>query len=502
MIENINENFELPAGAILVSVDVSALYTNIPQDEGIEAVREALLERENPEIPTDFIIRLLEIVLKYNIFEFNSELFLQLIGTAMGTRPAVSYANIFMARRIDQQILDLAEQLGAGTSPILCFKRFLDDIFMIYTGSVENLHKFLEELNNLHPTIKFTMNHTMPPSPTSDNPTPPPPPCQCNPTESLAFLDTSLSIKDGKIITDLYRKPTDRNQYLLPSSCHPAHVTDNIPFSLAYRIVRICTEPETRDIRLTELKQLLLSRNYKQNIVNAAIEKAKLIPRQKAIEKVESERSTTRRPVFAVTYDPRLPSLPGILKKHWRTMVGEDPYLKEVFPLPPLVAYKRPPNIKDKLIRSKIPSNTSQRPRRIIPGMTKCNKCPICPFVKTGKTVKATATNLTVDINKPVNCQTKNMLYCISCDRCPAQYIGESDRTLQERFSEHRGYVKNEHLNKATGEHFNKPGHQLSDMRVSILEKIFSTDPAVRKERELHFIKQMNTKYKGMNRKT
>ena len=81
---------------------------------------------------------------------------------------------------------------------------------------------------------------------------------------SLPFLDTSCNISEGKIKVDLYRKPTDRNQYLLPSSCHPAHVTSNIPFSLAYRIVRICSDPETRDKRLDELKQLLVDRNYKK----------------------------------------------------------------------------------------------------------------------------------------------------------------------------------------------------------------------------------------------
>ena len=81
------------------------------------------------------------------------------------------------------------------------------------------------------------------------------------------------------------------------------------------------------------------------------------------------------------------------------------------------------------------------------------------------------------------------------------QYVGESERTLQ-RFSEHKGYVMNTHLNKATGAHFNEKAHKVSDMRVVILEKVFSSDPAVRKERESHFIKQMNTKYKGLNKKT
>ena len=103
--------------------------------------------------------------------------------------------------------------------------------------------------------------------------------------------------------------------------------------------------------------------------------------------------------------------------------------------------------------------------------MSKCNTCPDCPFIKTGKSVRSKKSNFTVDINHPVNCQTKNMVYCISCDRCPEQYIGESERTLQERFSEHLGYVRNDMLNKATGEHFNSIGHKISDMKVTIVEK-------------------------------
>ena len=68
------------------------------------------------------------------------------------------------------------------------------------------------------------------------------------------------------------KKPTDRNQYLLISSCHPAHVTNNIPFSLALRIVRICSLPEDREKRFGELEKMLLDRNYKLKIVQAAIE--------------------------------------------------------------------------------------------------------------------------------------------------------------------------------------------------------------------------------------
>ena len=205
--------------------------------------------------------------------------------------------------------------------------------------------------------------------------------------------------------------------------------------------------------------------------------------------------------MFVVHYDPRLPSVTGIVKKHWRTMVNTDPHLKEVFPLPPLVAYKRPPNLKEKLIRAKVPPLAPNRPIRKIPGMKKCTKCPICPFVQPGKSVKSTSNNTIIDINTSVNCQAQNIIYCISCQNCRMQYIGESERSLQLRFSEHRGYVINKHLAKATGAHFNLPGHSASDMKVTILEKVHSMDPLVRKEREELFIRKFNTKYRGMNKK-
>ena len=70
----------------------------------------------------------------------------------------------------------------------------------------------------------------------------------------------------------------------------------------------------------------------------------------------------------------------------------------------------------------------------------------------------------------------------------------------KERLSEHKGYVVNNKLTKATGEHFNQKGHKVSDMSVTVLEKIFFPDPAVRKERENDFIAKMNTRYKGFNK--
>ena len=487
-LEKLNNSGKIKNSDILVTIDVCSLYTNIDQHEGLEAVEEALEERSEKNVPTNFIISLLQIILMFNIFEFNSEYFMQVIGTAMGAVPAVSYANLFMARKIEPKILAAAQKYSTNQeNPIIFLKRFLDDVIMVWRGSVENLHLYLKDLNSLHPSIKFTLSHTNPIGST----------CGCPTADSIPFLDTSCSISENKILTDLYKKKTDRNQYLLTSSCHPAHVTSNIPFSLALRIVRICTLAETREKRFSELREMLLAREYCSKIINNAIDRARNIPRLKALEKVVRNK-TTDRPVFVIHYDPRLPSVNNIIKKHYRSMI-EDPKMKEVFPDPPLIAYRRQKNIRQYLIRAKVPPDV-RRPKRKLPGMKKCNSCVYCHYIMTGDHVKFTATKYIHQITTQITCNTRNLIYLITCLKCLMQYVGETDRRLKDRFLEHQGYVRNKHLNKATGEHFNLPGHSLSDMHITALEHVQNADEAFRKVREKMYTRLGNTKLKGMNK--
>ena len=70
------------------------MYSNIPIDEGIEAFKEELDKRTNKSVPTEFFVKLLKLVLESNIFEFNREYYIQLLGTAMGTRVAPTHIQI------------------------------------------------------------------------------------------------------------------------------------------------------------------------------------------------------------------------------------------------------------------------------------------------------------------------------------------------------------------------------------------------------------------------
>ena len=80
------------------------------------------------------------------------------------------------------------------------------------------------------------------------------------------------------------------------------------------------------------------------------------------------------------------------------------------------------------------------------------------------------------------------------------KYIGETKRILKFCLADHRGYINSQDESKATGEHFNSPGHSLSDLSIIVLEKVKKNDNLYRKEREEYFIQKCNTFYKGLNR--
>ena len=125
--------------------------------------------------------------------------------------------------------------------------------------------------------------------------------------------------------------------------------------------------------------------------------------------------------------------------------------------------------------------------------MKKCLKCSACPYIKEGIKVEATQSKFRKEINVSANCQTKNCIYMLVCRKCPQQYIGETERSIKERFLEHKGYVRNTMLTKATGNHFNQRGHSVYDMEITVVEKIFNNDPQYRKQREKMYINKFNT---------
>ena len=137
---NFIENTKVKKRTFLVSMDVTSLYTNIPQNEGIEIVCKAYenFYKDNPPIPTHYLREMLRLILKENSFQFNGKHYLQTHGTAMGTKTAVSFANIFMAH-IETTILS-----RTVFKPTV-WKRYIDDIFSLWDISKPDIEAFIEQ---------------------------------------------------------------------------------------------------------------------------------------------------------------------------------------------------------------------------------------------------------------------------------------------------------------------------------------------------------------------
>ena len=143
----------------------------------------------------------------------------------MGTKMAPTYANIFMDRLEGQLLMSVALRPFS-------WLRFIDDIDMKWSHGRETFTTFLDEANNFHPSIKFTAEIS---------------------TKQHMFLDTKSSIVGDTIYVDLYTKPTDTHQYLLPTSCHPKNCCKNVHYSLALHLKRICSDSDTFESRAREL---------------------------------------------------------------------------------------------------------------------------------------------------------------------------------------------------------------------------------------------------------
>ncbi|XP_072422902.1 uncharacterized protein [Chiloscyllium punctatum] len=225
-------------GTFFVTTDVSALYTSIPNKDGIAATA-SVLNTNNCQSPNT-ILQLIRFMLDHNVFTFDNQFFIQTHGTAMGTKFAPQYANIFM-HRFEQDFFSMQD-----LQPTL-YTKYIDDIFFLWTHGEESLIKLHSDINKFHPTIKLTMDYSR---------------------LSVSFLDTCVSIKDGHVSTTLYRKPTYNLTMLHFSSFHPKHIKTAIPYGQALRTHQICSDEEECDRHLEVLKDALTRTGYDAQLID------------------------------------------------------------------------------------------------------------------------------------------------------------------------------------------------------------------------------------------
>ena len=300
--------------------NVVGFYPSSPHSEGLDILKKQYENYRNKKVSTEDIVKMADFVLENNLFEFDSKFYKQISGTAIVTKFASPYACIFM---------DHIETEFLKTQDIKPWfrKRFIDDIFFIWTESEESLEKYLEGLSKFHPNLKSTYEKSK---------------------EKINFLDAVIKIKEGRIITDLYCKPADGHQYFHYNSCHDDHIKRSIIFSQTLRLKRICSEKNDVNVRVENLKTWFRKKRYPEYLIKEQVEKAlRLTPSD------ENNSKKVNGVALVVAYNPTFKNLIQVIRKNLQLLCADEE-VKKVFSPDPFVSFRSTKNLKSYLVKSKI----------------------------------------------------------------------------------------------------------------------------------------------------
>lgn len=444
----------LPENAFLFCFDVAKLYPSVPRKEGLDACKEALESRSTALVDTASAMEMIRTVLDNNIFGFGDQNYIQREGVAIGSRLGKNFACSYM-RKWDEALLE------APVTPLF-YKRFIDDGFGVWTGSETELEEFAAYANSIHDNIKVELRYDR---------------------KQIEFLDTLVKIEDGHIYTDLFIKPSDKQLYLNSSSCHPPNTKKGLAYGLGLRIKRICEKEADYQRHRTSLKVQLRRRGYSGNLIETQLQKVDKLERSELLQRSAKNDKNAKRVPLVVTYSNLLPDVRGIIRKHMDVLYRSTK-MKDVFQEPPIVAYRRDKNICDTLVHGK--TNAALKSVRNA-CKTGCANCELL----SRDVVRDTSNSLSFQPARDITCRVRNVVYAIICTRCQATvYVGETERELRERMSEHLRDIRLK-KDKPINFHFGGKGHTNNDVAFAVLEKTFDAERTERQLREGLWIKKL-----------
>jgi hypothetical protein len=320
-IENVELNKEFPT--FLITGDVENMYPNIPINEAIEKLA-PLLHNQNSR-PLNFS-RLLKILLKYNIMKFNGEFFLQLNGVAMGTPAAPQIASLFMDLLEAVMWLNLSQRFG---SYLKIWKRYIDDILIIWNGPEDYLLEFLDNYNKIHNNIKIVWKRS---------------PWICE------FLDLNLLLMDNRIIIRSHEKVFNKFLYIPFQSYHPVKSKRGWIKAELLRHARNNTYKKDFLEMKNKFFIRLLARGYPSRFLKPVFDSVKHCDKLRILSDKREKEKRTVIPLI-LPFNPRFDdfALKYILNsERWRILQ------KSSFPRI-VLAWRKPSSLYNKLIRAEYP---------------------------------------------------------------------------------------------------------------------------------------------------
>ena len=245
---------------------------------------------------TDDLSFLLRLILENNLFEFNSKVYKQIIGCAMGSKCSPSVCDIRL-HQITSEIINTFP----NKHRITYHGRYRDDGF-IFHGEEKEIHELFTIANSTHPLLKFTYELSR---------------------NEMHFLDTTVykgkrfaatSILDFKT----YIKPTNTFQYLERKSAHNHSVFKGFIKGETIRYMRSTSDEDVLRENLANLKINLLRRGYSETEINQNIEAVLDNYDRDALLSDENKNKKQGIPlVFVTKYNPGIRKIKQKLVQYW-----------------------------------------------------------------------------------------------------------------------------------------------------------------------------------------
>ena len=178
---------------------------------------------------------------------------------------------------------------------------------------------------------------------------------------------------------------------------------------------------------------------------------------------------------FVLTYNPNLPSINRLIKKHFHFLLS-SPKLKELFPPNSIISsFRRSKNLKEILAPSKCRKGSPESITLPSAGCFTCNKtrCDLCKnFLVNSQTFSSAQTGKTYFVRQKLSCNSANVIYLVHCKKCNLQYVGSTTTEFKVRFRNHKSSMKTNKKTCEVASHFNRTPHVLSDFTFQCIDQI------------------------------
>ena len=198
-----------------------------------------------------------------------------------------------------------------------------------------------------------------------------------------------------------------------------------------------------------------------------------------------------------VTYHPAVPSLRATTKQY-QPILHASERLKQAFPLPPLIPFRHPKNLRDLLVRATLTTTQHDVPGNYHWGSGRCKTCPI---LLTTNTFTGHTTGVCFKISIVASCKSCSVIYLITCRRCGQQYVGETGHPLHLRMNSYCHDITRKRIEDSpVTAHLNHGTHSLVNTTVMVIDLISSHDSCWGKIGESKWIRTLGTSFpSGMN---